>query len=44
MYDIFLGSSLNYLSRETFPKKFILKKYKEKKKKPSMFRPCKNTE
>jgi len=29
MCDIFLGSSLDYLSRETFPKRYILKKYQE---------------
>ncbi len=44
MCDIFLGSSLNYLSKETFPKQLILKKYKEKIKKTSLFGPCNNTE
>jgi hypothetical protein len=43
-YDIFLGSSLDYLSRERFPKQFILKKYKEKIKKASLFRAGKITE
>ncbi|MGA8179476.1 MAG: hypothetical protein WB792_05425 [Desulfobacterales bacterium] len=38
MRDIFLGSSLDYLSRETFPKRYILKKYKEQIKKASWFR------
>ena len=44
MYDIFIGSSLDYLSRETFPKQFILKTYKEKMKKASLFQAGKNTE
>ncbi len=35
--DLFLGSSLEYLSRETFPKKFILKTCKEKMKKASLY-------
>jgi hypothetical protein len=42
MYDIFLGSSLDYLSRETFPKHYILKKYKEQIKKASLFGAGKN--
>jgi hypothetical protein len=41
--DLFLGSSLEYLSRETFPKKFILKAYKEKMKKASLYPDGKNT-
>jgi hypothetical protein len=44
MCDIFLGSSLDYLSRATFPKQLVLKKYKEKIKKASLFGPCNNTE
>ncbi len=43
MCDIFLGSSLDYLSRETFPKRYILKKYKEQIKKASWFMADKNT-
>jgi hypothetical protein len=42
MCDIFLGSSLDYLSRETFPKRYILKKYNEQIKKASFFRVDKN--
>ena len=29
LYDTFLNSSLNYLSKEIFPKQYILKMYKE---------------
>jgi hypothetical protein len=43
MCDIFLGSSLDYLSREMFPKRYILKKYKEQIKKASWFMADKNT-
>jgi hypothetical protein len=43
MYDIFLDSSLDYLSRETFPKHYILKKYKEHIKKASLFGAGENT-
>jgi len=31
--DMFLNSSLNYLSKEIFPKQYILKTYKEEVKK-----------
>ena len=44
MNDLFLSSSLDYLSRETFPKQFILKTYKEKMKKASLYQESKNTE
>lgn len=44
MHDLFLGSSMDYLSRETFPKQFILKIYKEKMKKASLYPDGKNTE
>ena len=43
MHDLFLGSSKDYLSRETFPKQFILKTYKEKMKKASLFKEGKDT-
>jgi hypothetical protein len=42
--DIFLGSSLKYLSKETFPKQFILKTYEEKLKKATLFRAANNME
>ena len=44
MYDILIGSSLDYLSRETFPKQFILKTFKEKMKAAALLRAGKNTE
>lgn len=34
--DMFLNSSLNYLSKDSFPKQYILKTYKEKLKKNSL--------
>ena len=34
--DMFLKSSLNYLSKEIFPKQYILKTYKEEVKKKSL--------
>ena len=43
MYDSFIGNSLDYLSKETFPKQFILKTFKEKMKAASFFRSGKNT-
>ena len=43
MHDLFLGSSKDYLSRETFPKQFILKTYKEKMKKASLYKEGKGT-
>lgn len=43
MLDLFLGSSMDYLSRETFPKQFILKTYKEKMKKASWYPEGENT-
>ena len=30
LYDTFLDNTLQYLSKEAFPKRYILKKYKEK--------------
>ena len=36
LYDSFLNSSLNYLSKEIFPKQYILKMYKEEMKKKSL--------
>ncbi len=44
MHDLFLGSSMDYLSRETFPKRFILKTYKDKMKKASLPGADKTTE
>ncbi len=35
VYDMFVDSTLQYLSKETFPKHYILKKYKEQLKKAS---------
>jgi hypothetical protein len=43
MCDMFLDSSLDYLSRDTFPKHYILKKYKEQIKKASLLRADENT-
>jgi hypothetical protein len=43
MCDMFLGSSLDYLSKENFPKQFILKKYKEEIKKASLLKAGKET-
>ena len=40
--DIFLNSSLNYLSKEIFPKQYILKMYKEKMKKKSLLNSSRN--
>jgi len=34
--DMFLNSSLNYLSKKAFPKQYILKTYKEKMKKKAL--------
>lgn len=43
MCDMFLGSSLDYLSKENFPKQLILKKYKEEIKKASLLKAGKET-
>ena len=40
--DMFLNSSLNYLSKEIFPKQYILKTYKEEMKKKSLLNVRKN--
>ena len=40
--DVFLNSSLNYLSKEIFPKQYILKTYKEEVKKKSLLNASKN--
>lgn len=40
--DMFLNSSLNYLSKEIFPKQYILKTYKEEVKKKSLLNASKN--
>ena len=40
--DMFLNSSLNYLSKEIFPKRYILKIYKEEVKKKSLLNTNKN--
>ena len=42
--DVFLDSSLKYLSKETFPKQFILKTYKEKLKEASLINARKRME
>lgn len=40
--DMFLNSSLDYLSKEIFPKQYILKTYKEEVKKKSLLNASKN--
>jgi len=40
--DMFLNSSLNYLSKKAFPKQYILKTYKEEMKKKSLLNASKN--
>ena len=40
--DMFLNSSLNYLSKEIFPKQYVLKTYKEEMKKRSLLNARKN--
>ena len=40
--DMFLNSSLKYLSKEIFPKQYILKTYKEEVKKKSLLNASKN--
>jgi hypothetical protein len=40
--DMFLNSSLNYLSKKIFPKQYILKMYKEEVKKKSLLNASKN--
>ena len=40
--DMFLNSSLNYLSKEIFPKQYILKTYKEEVKKKLLLNASKN--
>ena len=40
--DIFLNSSLNYLSKEIFPKQYILKMFKEEMKKKSLLNSSRN--
>jgi hypothetical protein len=42
LYDTFLNSSLNYLSKEIFPKQYILKMNKEEMKKKSLLNSSKN--
>ncbi len=37
VYDIFLNSTLTYLSTEEFPKRYVLKKYKEEVEKDSWY-------
>ena len=41
--DMFLNSSLNYLSKEIFPKQYILKMYKEEMKKKSLLNSIRNS-
>lgn len=43
LYDTFLNSSLNYLSKEIFPKQYILKIYKEEMKKKSLLNSSRNS-
>jgi len=43
LYDTFLNSSLNYLSKEIFPKQYILKMYKEEMKKKSLLNSIRNS-
>jgi hypothetical protein len=42
--DMFLSSSLNYLSKEIFPKQYIIKRYKEEMKKKSLLNSSENLE
>ena len=37
VYDIFLNSTLTYLSNEEFPKRYVLKKYREEVEKDSWY-------
>jgi len=41
--DMFLNSSLNYLSKKAFPKQYILKTYKEEMKKKSWLNSSENS-
>ena len=43
LYDTFLNSSLNYLSKEIFPKQYILKMYKEEMNKKSLLNSSRNS-
>ena len=43
LYDTFLNSSLKYLSKEIFPKQYILKMYKEEMKKKSLLNSSRNS-
>jgi ubiquinone biosynthesis protein Coq4 len=43
LYDTFLNSSLNYLSKEIFPKQYVLKMYKEEMKKKSLLNSSRNS-
>jgi hypothetical protein len=43
LYDTFLNSSINYLSKEIFPKQYILKIYKEEMKKKSLLNSSRNS-
>ena len=40
--DMFLNSSLNYLSKKIFPKQYILKMYKEEMKKKALLKSSRN--
>jgi hypothetical protein len=43
LYDNFLESTLPYLSHDAFPKRYVLKTYKEKEKKQSWYPEFRNT-
>ena len=43
LYDTFLNSALNYLSKEIFPKQYVLKMYKEEMKKKSLLNSSRNS-
>jgi hypothetical protein len=42
LFDLFMNSSLKYLSKEIFPKQYVLKMYKEEMKKKSLLNSSKN--
>ena len=43
LFDLFMNSSLKYLSKEIFPKQYILKMYKEEMKKKSLLNSIRNS-
>ena len=43
LFDLFMNSSLKYLSKEIFPKQYVLKMYKEEMKKKSLLNSSRNS-